>query len=79
MSSRGGPNLAVKASAQAYREMNERFRDSPDNLNPQIDKPIIGAVRHLFVADTDQQAEANAAPSYRVYYTISSSCGAILE
>lgn len=64
----GGPNAAVKASAQAYREMNERFRDSPDNLNPQIDKPIIGAVRHLFIADTDQQAEEIAAPSYRAYY-----------
>ena len=64
----GGPERVVKGTATAYRELLEKFRDSPDDLNPQIKEPKIGAVRHFFVADTDQQAEEIAIPAYRVYY-----------
>jgi alkanesulfonate monooxygenase SsuD/methylene tetrahydromethanopterin reductase-like flavin-dependent oxidoreductase (luciferase family) len=64
----GGPNGAVKGTAIAYRELLAKFRDSPDNLNPHIAEPKIGAVRHLFIADTDKQAEEIAIPAYRVYY-----------
>lgn len=64
----GGPNSVVKGTAIAYRELLEKFGDSPDDLNPQIKEPKIGAVRHFFVADSDQQAEQIAIPAYRVYY-----------
>ncbi len=64
----GGPNAIVKGTAIAYRELLDKFRDSPDDLNPQIQAPKIGAVRHFFVADTDQRAEEIAIPAYRVYY-----------
>jgi len=64
----GGPNAIVKGTAIAYRELLDKFRDGADNLNPQIKEPKIGAVRHFFVADSDQQAEEIAIPAYRVYY-----------
>jgi alkanesulfonate monooxygenase SsuD/methylene tetrahydromethanopterin reductase-like flavin-dependent oxidoreductase (luciferase family) len=64
----GGPNAIVKGTAAAYRELLDKFRDSPDNLNPLIKEPKIGAVRHFFVAESDQQAEEIAIPAYRVYY-----------
>jgi alkanesulfonate monooxygenase SsuD/methylene tetrahydromethanopterin reductase-like flavin-dependent oxidoreductase (luciferase family) len=64
----GGPNAIVKGTAQAYRDLLDKFRDSPDDLNPQIKEPKIGAVRHFFVADSDKQAEEIAIPAYHVYY-----------
>ena len=64
----GGPNGVVAAAAQVYRAEREKFRDSADNLNPQVSVPIVGAVRHFFVADTDKEAEEIARPAYRVYY-----------
>jgi alkanesulfonate monooxygenase SsuD/methylene tetrahydromethanopterin reductase-like flavin-dependent oxidoreductase (luciferase family) len=64
----GGPNAIVKATATAYRQLLGNFRDGPEDLNPLIKDPKIGAVRHFFVADTDRQAEEIAIPAYRVYY-----------
>lgn len=64
----GGPNAIVKGTLQAYRGLLETFRDHPDNLNPQVKELKIGAVRHFFIADSDQQAEEIAIPAYRVYY-----------
>jgi alkanesulfonate monooxygenase SsuD/methylene tetrahydromethanopterin reductase-like flavin-dependent oxidoreductase (luciferase family) len=64
----GGPNAIVKGTVQAYRDLLHKFRDSPDDLNPQVKEPKIGAVRHFFVAQSDQQAEEIAIPAYRVYY-----------
>jgi alkanesulfonate monooxygenase SsuD/methylene tetrahydromethanopterin reductase-like flavin-dependent oxidoreductase (luciferase family) len=65
----GGPNAIVKGTAIAYRELLGRFHDSADDLNPQIKEPKLGAVRHCFLADSDQQAEEIAVPAYRVYYS----------
>ncbi len=64
----GGPNGIVNGTATAYRQLLERFRDSPDDLNPQIQEPKIGAVRHFLVADSDRQAEEIGTPAYRAYY-----------
>jgi alkanesulfonate monooxygenase SsuD/methylene tetrahydromethanopterin reductase-like flavin-dependent oxidoreductase (luciferase family) len=64
----GGPNVIVKGTMQAYRELLDKFRDSADDLNPQVKELKMGGVRHFFVADTDQQAEEIAIPAYRVYY-----------
>jgi alkanesulfonate monooxygenase SsuD/methylene tetrahydromethanopterin reductase-like flavin-dependent oxidoreductase (luciferase family) len=64
----GGPNKVVKGTAEAYGAMLERYRDHPDDLNPRIRHPKIGAVRHCFVADNDHDAEEIATPAYRVYY-----------
>jgi len=64
----GGPNAVVNGVAQAYRQLREKFADSTDNLNPQVTVPIVGAVRHFFVADTDRDAEEIARPAYKIYY-----------
>jgi len=64
----GGPNGIVKGTAIAYRELLDKFRDSPDDLNPQVKDLKIGGLRHFFVADTDKQAEEIAIPAYHVFY-----------
>ncbi len=64
----GGPNKVVRGTAEAYRGLLERYRDHPDDLNPHLRHPKIGAVRHFFVADSDKEAEEIAIPAYRVYY-----------
>jgi alkanesulfonate monooxygenase SsuD/methylene tetrahydromethanopterin reductase-like flavin-dependent oxidoreductase (luciferase family) len=64
----GGPNGVVNGTVTAYRQLLDKFCDSPDNLNPHIAEPKIGAVRHFFTADSDKQAEEIAIPAYRVYY-----------
>lgn len=64
----GGPNAVVKGTAAAYRDLLDKFRDSPDDLNPQVKEPRIGAVRHFLVAESDREAEEIAVPAYRVYY-----------
>jgi alkanesulfonate monooxygenase SsuD/methylene tetrahydromethanopterin reductase-like flavin-dependent oxidoreductase (luciferase family) len=48
--------------------MLEQNRQSPEDLNPQIKEPKIGALRHFFVADSDKEADEIAIPAYRVYY-----------
>ena len=58
----GGPNASSRAPRSRIGNCSKNFRESPDNLNPQIKEPKIGAVRHFFVADTDQQAEEIATP-----------------
>ena len=64
----GGPNRVVAAAAQVYRSEREKFRDSPENLNPQVPIPIVGGTRHFFVTDTDSKANEIARPAYRVFY-----------
>jgi alkanesulfonate monooxygenase SsuD/methylene tetrahydromethanopterin reductase-like flavin-dependent oxidoreductase (luciferase family) len=64
----GGPNAIVNGTLQAYRELLSASHDQAVDLNPQIKTLKLGAVRHLFVADSDQQAQEIATPAYRVYY-----------
>ena len=63
----GGPNAIVKGTAIAYRELLDKFRDRPENLNPHVKDLKIGGLRHFFVTDTDKQAEEIAVPAYRVF------------
>jgi alkanesulfonate monooxygenase SsuD/methylene tetrahydromethanopterin reductase-like flavin-dependent oxidoreductase (luciferase family) len=64
----GGPNAVVNGVAQAYQQLREKFREGNDNLNPQVTTPMVGAVRHFFVADSDREAEQIARPAYKIYY-----------
>ncbi len=63
-----GPNPGLKKITDLYREAREQHRDSPENLNPHVDRPKIGGLRHIYVAETDQEAAAVARPAYRVFY-----------
>jgi alkanesulfonate monooxygenase SsuD/methylene tetrahydromethanopterin reductase-like flavin-dependent oxidoreductase (luciferase family) len=64
----GGPNPMVQATAAVYRELREKHRDTPSDLNPHLKTPTVGALRHFYVADTDQQAEAVSRPAYKAFY-----------
>ena len=64
----GGPNGALKEMVAQYREVWAQHRDSPDNLNPHITTPIVGALRHIYVADTDAEAQQIARPAYQQFY-----------
>lgn len=64
----GGPNAILKASFEAYRSMREASRNSAGDLNPHVEVPRFGGIRHCFVAETDQKAEEIARPAYRAYY-----------
>ncbi len=64
----GGPIAGLKEVTATYRALWAQHRDSPGNLNPHIEQTKIGALRHIFVAETDQEAEAIARPAYRKFY-----------
>jgi alkanesulfonate monooxygenase SsuD/methylene tetrahydromethanopterin reductase-like flavin-dependent oxidoreductase (luciferase family) len=54
--------------AARYRELWAAGRDRPDRLNRHIADPFIGSVRHLFVADTDAEAEAIGRRAWHAYH-----------
>ena len=48
---------SVKRVTAAYREHHHESAGSPLNVNPHLARPITGAIRHIYVADTDREAE----------------------
>jgi alkanesulfonate monooxygenase SsuD/methylene tetrahydromethanopterin reductase-like flavin-dependent oxidoreductase (luciferase family) len=72
---RRGMNIAsigglesVKRVTAAYREHHHESAGSPLNVNPHLARPITAAIRHIYVADTDSEAEHVARETYRVFY-----------
>jgi alkanesulfonate monooxygenase SsuD/methylene tetrahydromethanopterin reductase-like flavin-dependent oxidoreductase (luciferase family) len=63
-----GPIPMLKRLTTLYCEVQARYRDSELNLNPQLPLPRRGAIRHIFVGETDQEAQAIARPAYRAFY-----------
>jgi alkanesulfonate monooxygenase SsuD/methylene tetrahydromethanopterin reductase-like flavin-dependent oxidoreductase (luciferase family) len=63
-----GPNSMVKELGTRYREEVARHKGGPGDLNPQVTTPIIGAIRHIYVAGDEREVEQIAAPAYRTYY-----------
>jgi alkanesulfonate monooxygenase SsuD/methylene tetrahydromethanopterin reductase-like flavin-dependent oxidoreductase (luciferase family) len=63
-----GPNSMVKELGTRYREEVARHKGKPGDLNPQVTKPIVGAIRHIYVAGDEREIEQIAAPAYRTYY-----------
>lgn len=64
----GGPSAVVKDLTAEYRELWAQQRDNPLNLNPHLAAPKMGAFRHIYVAETDADAETVATPAYKTYY-----------
>ena len=58
--------MAAAATAR-YRELAAACAPR-DDFNPGVSEPIIGVARHLFVADTDDEAQSRAAAAFRVYH-----------
>ena len=59
---------SVKRVVAAYREHHHESAGSPLNVNPHLARPIAGAIRHIYVADTDREAEQVARESYRAFF-----------
>ena len=64
----GGPIGALKNLSALYREELARHKGHPEDLNPQATAPIIGAIRHIYVAAEDSEVGRVASPAYRVFY-----------
>jgi alkanesulfonate monooxygenase SsuD/methylene tetrahydromethanopterin reductase-like flavin-dependent oxidoreductase (luciferase family) len=63
----GGLN-SVKQVVAAYREHHHESAGSPQNVNPHLSRPVAGAIRHIYVAETDREAEQVASEAYRAFY-----------
>ena len=64
----GGPISMLKELTAAYREEVARHKGKPEDLNPHVTKPWVGAIRHIYVAGDDHEVEKIAAPAYKVFY-----------
>jgi alkanesulfonate monooxygenase SsuD/methylene tetrahydromethanopterin reductase-like flavin-dependent oxidoreductase (luciferase family) len=64
----GGPNAALRQVMQMYQQAWAEHREAPERLNPQVDTPMMGALRHVYVADTDAEAQSVARLAYRDWY-----------
>lgn len=63
-----GPSSLLSKSAAAFRAAWQEHRRGPEDVNPQLEEPKIGAVRHVYVAPDDGAAMAEARPAYKAYY-----------
>ena len=64
----GGPNAVLHEVMQMYRETWEAYRQDTQRLNPHVQHPMQGALRHVCVAESDAEALELARPAYRVWY-----------
>lgn len=55
-------------TAARYRALWQEGGAAPKRLNPHIEDPKIGSARHIFVAETDAEAEARARQAWHVYH-----------
>ncbi len=63
-----GPASLLSRSAEAFRAAWNEHHRGPESINPQVEEPKVGAVRHVYLAPTDAEALADARPAYKVYY-----------
>jgi len=63
-----GPNVAVKAAADRYKESWEKFAAERTARNCPIGKPFIGHSLNIFVAETDEEAERIATPAFHRFH-----------
>ena len=62
------PSLtATREQFAIYNRERAAHRDEPDRLNAHVPDPCYGIVRHVYVAETDAQAEAEARAAYAEY------------
>ncbi|MDA0239910.1 MAG: LLM class flavin-dependent oxidoreductase [Proteobacteria bacterium] len=63
-----GPTQAIKANTEAYRERWDKYTDERRAFGCQADEPMIGCMRNLLIADTDEEAHRITGPAYEVFY-----------
>ena len=59
-----GPNQAVKAAAERYRQSWTKFDNERKAIGSPVDTPFVGNAVNLFVAETDSDAEKIATPAF---------------
>jgi alkanesulfonate monooxygenase SsuD/methylene tetrahydromethanopterin reductase-like flavin-dependent oxidoreductase (luciferase family) len=60
----GGPVAAVQAQVSRFHEL---VADAKEDWNPGVAAPLIGATRHIFVAQTREAAHARARIAWKRY------------
>jgi alkanesulfonate monooxygenase SsuD/methylene tetrahydromethanopterin reductase-like flavin-dependent oxidoreductase (luciferase family) len=63
-----GPLEMVKQVVAAFREHRHEAIGNPQNVNPHLERPVAGAIRHVCIAETDREAVEVARESYKVFY-----------
>ncbi len=63
-----GPNSMLRKLSALYHEERARHLNGPENLNPGIAEPTIGAIRHVYVGDNEREVEEIGRPAFRVFY-----------
>jgi alkanesulfonate monooxygenase SsuD/methylene tetrahydromethanopterin reductase-like flavin-dependent oxidoreductase (luciferase family) len=63
------PSLeATREQFAIYHQQRAAHHDDPDRLNAHVPDPCYGIVRHVYVADSDAQAEQDARAAYAQWY-----------
>jgi alkanesulfonate monooxygenase SsuD/methylene tetrahydromethanopterin reductase-like flavin-dependent oxidoreductase (luciferase family) len=65
----GAPIERIPALVNAYRDAAASRTGFAATLNPHVEEPKIGTVRHIFVAPTDAEAEATARRAWAAYHS----------
>lgn len=63
-----GPIAMVKGMTTQYCEELTRYKGEPQDSNPHVTEPIMGAIRHAYVAADEREIDSIAAPAYKQYY-----------
>ena len=63
-----GPPSFVANLMKLYREIWARHADNEDRLNGHVATPMLGALRQIYIDDTDEAALAVAKPAYADWY-----------
>jgi alkanesulfonate monooxygenase SsuD/methylene tetrahydromethanopterin reductase-like flavin-dependent oxidoreductase (luciferase family) len=63
-----GPAAMLRPLVDAYRQTWEVQRHEPGRLNGHVAQPKLGALRQIFVADTDDEALAIAQAAHKSWY-----------
>ncbi|MGH7905444.1 MAG: LLM class flavin-dependent oxidoreductase [Candidatus Binataceae bacterium] len=62
-----GPLELVKHLSALYREHERESVNSPDNVNPHLKTHKVGSTRHIYIADSDREADTVSRESYKVF------------
>lgn len=62
------PNFMLTELFDIHAEARDKARGSDLDFNPGVATPMQGAVRHVFVAETDEKAMEIAKPAYEKFY-----------
>ena len=63
-----GATESVAGLVSLYANMWEEAKDHPRRKSGPVDDPLVGVSRHVFIAETDAEAERLARPAYEHWY-----------